>query len=87
MRDKLIIKHVKQKLKSMKKSLNKSIHVKVEAKTNKTKLGFSGQFMCTHEQPYMRIIKPVCTGRIMHVGFCPETLEPNNLTYFLLGDM
>ena len=62
----------------MENSLNRSIHVKVEAKTNKTKLGFSGQFMCTHEQPYMRIIKPVCTSRIMRTWVSAQ--KPKNLT-------
>ena len=42
------------------------LQVKIEAKIDRTKLGFLGEFMCTHEQPCMHIIKPACAGKIIH---------------------
>jgi len=65
------IKHVKQKLKTIniwkKGSKTEAIHVIEEAKLDEIKLGFLGRTMHTYEQPCVRIIKPVCIGKIMHM--------------------
>ena len=43
------------------------LHVKIEAKIDKIKLGFLGRIMRTHEQACVRIIKLVCAGKIMRM--------------------
>ena len=41
------------------------LHVKIEVKVDKIKLGFLGRIMRTHEQACVRIIKPAHIAKIM----------------------
>jgi len=47
--------------------------VKAKTKTDEMKLRFPGWFMHTHEQSY------VDRQDYAHVGFCPETLETQQI--------
>ena len=43
------------------------LHVKIEAKIDKIKLGFLGRIMRTHEQACVRIIKHAHIAKIMRM--------------------
>ena len=43
------------------------LHVKIEAKIDKIKLGFLGRIMPTHGQACVRIIKPAHIAKIMRM--------------------
>ena len=51
---------------------NRSITCEIKTKSKKLGLGFLGWIMCTHEQAYVRIIKPACIGKIMHTWNPPQ---------------
>ena len=63
------VKEVNKNLQNLKhiKKVRQNKHMKAETKQTNKNLGFWAMASCMLEQAYVCIIKPACTGKIMHM--------------------